>query len=50
MEGASVLEAFLYYLIRLVMFGAVAAVGIFAGIRLRRVKNEKEETKEKTEN
>lgn len=47
MEGATVLEAFGYYLIRIVMFTAVAAAGIAAGIKLRKAKNEKEE---KTEN
>lgn len=43
MEGATILEAFGYYLIRLVMFTAVAAVGIAAGIKLRKSKNQKEE-------
>ncbi len=50
MEGATVLEAFGYYLIRLVMYGAVAAIGIAVGIKLRKVKNEKEEKTETTEN
>lgn len=46
MEGATVLEAFGYYLIRIVMFTAVAAAGIAAGIKLRKAKNEKEEQTE----
>ena len=50
MEGATILQAFGYYLIRLVMFSAVAAIGIAAGIKLRKAKNAKEETVEKTEN
>ena len=50
MEGATILQAFGYYLIRLVMFGAVAAVGIAAGIKLRKVKNAKAEKAEKSEN
>ncbi len=50
MEGATVLEAFGYYLIRLVMYGAVAAIGIAVVIKLRKVKNEKEEKTETTEN
>lgn len=37
------LGAFGNYLIRLVMFTAVAAVGIAAGIRIRKAKNKKEE-------
>ena len=41
MEGATVLQAFGYYLIRLVMFTAVAAAGIAAGIKLRKYKNKK---------
>lgn len=47
MEGATVLQAFGYYLIRLVMFGAVAAAGIAAGIKLRKNKNAKEDMTEK---
>jgi len=39
----TLLEAFAYYLIRLVVFGAVAAGGIAIGIRLRRSKNAKEQ-------
>lgn len=50
MEGATILEAFGYYLIRLVMFTAVAAVGIAAGIKLRKAKNKKEEIANETEN
>lgn len=50
MEGATMIEAFGYYLIRLVMFSAVAAIGIAAGIKLRKAKNAKEETVEKAEN
>lgn len=50
MEGATILQAFGYYLIRLVMFTAVAAAGIAAGIRLRKAKNRKEQTAEETEN
>lgn len=46
MEGATVLEAFGYYLIRIVMFTAVAAAGIAAGIKLRKAKNAKEEKTE----
>lgn len=49
MEGATILEAFGYYLIRLVTFSGVAAVGIAAGIKLRKAKNAKEEAVEKTE-
>lgn len=37
------LEAFRDYLIRLVMFTAVAAAGIAIGIKARKVKNAKEE-------
>lgn len=37
------LGAFGYYLIRLVMFAAVAAAGIAIGIKVRKVKNAKEE-------
>lgn len=39
-------QAFVYYLIRLVMFGAVAAGGIAAGIQLRKRKNAKEQLSE----
>lgn len=46
MEGATVLQAFGYYLIRLVMFTAVAAAGIAGGIKLRKYKNKKERTAE----
>lgn len=48
MEGATILEAFGYYLIRLVMFTAVAAAGIAAGIKLRKAKNKKEEASQET--
>lgn len=47
MEGATILQAFAYYLIRLVMFGAVAACGIALGIKLRKVKNAKAQISEK---
>lgn len=47
MAGATILEAFVYYLIRIVMFSAVAAAGIAAGIRLRKSKNARED---KTDN
>lgn len=46
MEGATILQAFGYYLIRIVMFTAVAAAGIAAGIKLRKTKNAKEEKTE----
>lgn len=46
MEGATILQAFGYYLIRLVMFTAVAAAGIAAGIKLRKHKNEKNQATE----
>ena len=36
-------QAFVYYLIRLVEFSAVAALGIGIGIKLRKKKNEKVE-------
>lgn len=39
-------QAFVYYLIRLVMFGAVAAGGIAVGIQLRKRKNAKEQLSE----
>lgn len=39
-------QAFVYYLIRLVMFGAVATGGIAAGIQLRKRKNAKEQLSE----
>ncbi len=42
----TLLEAFVNYLIRLVVFGAVAAGGIAIGIRLRKSKNAKEQYKE----
>lgn len=32
--------AFMYYLVRIVMFGAVAAIGVALGIKLRKKKNE----------
>ncbi len=35
--------AFVYYLIRLVIFTAVAALGIALGIKFRRYKNEKDQ-------
>ncbi|MCH5252324.1 MAG: hypothetical protein J1F22_05060 [Lachnospiraceae bacterium] len=37
----AVWSAFVYYLIRLVIFTAVAALGITLGIKFRRHKNEK---------
>lgn len=39
-------QAFIYYLIRLIMFGVVAAGGIAIGIQLRKKKNEKEQITE----
>lgn len=47
MEGATILQAFGYYLIRLVMFTAVAAAGIAVGIKMRKNKNAKEDLTEK---
>lgn len=46
MGELTLFQAFVYYLIRLVMFGAVAAAGIAAGIKLRKMKNEKEQLSE----
>ena len=43
MQELTLGQAFVYYLIRLVMFGAVAAAGIAVGIKLRKRKNEKEQ-------
>ncbi len=37
----TVLEAFIYYLIRVVEFSAVAALGIAIGIKWRKSKNKK---------
>lgn len=39
-------EAFAYYAVRLVEFSLVAAAGIAIGIKLRKNKNEKEQTME----
>ena len=39
-------QAFVYYLIRLVEFGAVAALGIGIGIKLRKRKNKKAEAEQ----
>ena len=50
MEGATIIEAFRDYLIRFVMFSAVAAIGIAAGSKLRKAKKAKEEAVEKAEN
>lgn len=36
-------QAFVYYLIRLVMYTAVAAGGIALGIRFRKIKDQKEQ-------
>lgn len=46
----SILGAFGYYLIRLVMFTAVAAAGIAIGIKIRKAKNQKEELQEQAQN
>lgn len=46
MQELTLAQAFVYYLIRLVMFGAVAAGGIAIGIQLRKRKNEKEQLSE----
>ena len=46
MQGSTVPEALIYYLIRLVMFAGVAAAGIAAGIKLRKYKNQKEQASE----
>lgn len=43
MGDAEIWQAALYYLIRLAMFGAVAGLGIFIGIKLRKNKNKKAE-------
>ena len=43
MGDAEIWQAAVYYLIRLVMFGAVAAAGIAIGIKLRKRKNAKTE-------
>lgn len=42
--------AFGNYLIRLVMFTAVAAAGIAIGIKVRKIKNAKEEDQAEAEN
>jgi hypothetical protein len=47
-ETMELLGAIGYYLIRLVMFTAVAAAGIAIGIKLRKVKNQKEEQEQET--
>ncbi len=41
MEINTLAEAFMYYGVRLVIFSAVAALGIFIGIKLRKAKNKK---------
>ena len=41
MTSMSFGTAILYYLVRMIMFGAVAALGIALGIRFRKKKNEK---------
>ena len=46
MQELTLAQAFIYYLIRLVMFGAVAAGGIAIGIQLRKRKNAKEQLSE----
>lgn len=43
MGDAEIWQAAVYYLIRLVMFTAVAAGGIAIGIKLRKRKNAKQE-------
>jgi len=43
MGDAEIWQAAVYYLIRLAMFGAVAAAGIAIGIALRKRKNKKTE-------
>ena len=43
MGDAEIWQAAVYYLIRLVMFSAVAAAGIAIGIKLRKRKNNKAE-------
>ena len=43
MGDAEIWQAAVYYLIRLVMFSAVAAAGIAIGIKLRKRKNKKAE-------
>lgn len=39
-------SAYASYLVKIIMYGAVAALGIYAGIKLRKNKNDKE-SKEK---
>ncbi|MBO5072562.1 MAG: hypothetical protein J6C32_06315 [Eubacterium sp.] len=46
MQELTLVQAFVYYLIRLIMFGAVAAGGIALGIQLRKKKNAKEQLSE----
>ena len=41
MQEPEIWQAFVYYLIRLVEFSAVAAAGIAIGIKLRKNKNKK---------
>lgn len=36
-------QAFIQYAIKIVMFTAIAAVGIFAGIKARKSKNKKQQ-------
>jgi len=43
MGVTTVSGAFIYYGIRLVVFTACAALGIFVGIKLRKAKNKKEQ-------
>lgn len=43
MQELTLWQGVVYYLIRLVMYGAVAAAGIAAGIWFRKSKNKKEE-------
>ncbi len=35
--------AFMHYLTKIVMYGVVAAIGVFVGIKLRKRKNAKED-------
>lgn len=39
--------AYVYYIIRIIMYTAVAALGIYLGIRLRKKKNAEENEKDK---
>ena len=49
MQELTLWQGVVYYLIRLVMFGAVAAIGIAAGIKFRKSKNKKEEQQQQSE-